>query len=367
MFTRKPPQGILLIMPEKSELFVSICVPTYKRTEYIRNALQSCLNQTYPHFEVIISDDSAHDEIKKIADSFHSEKISYFKNTPPLGLCRKLNDFLDKARGDWVVFLCDDDLFDREFLSTLVAHIHRFPDAAMVRCRYKLMGGDGQVKRLDIETPMLLSPFEHLSRVFLPNRETFTMNATGVLFPKELMKSVGGFKSFYEGFHTDRLAWAELSAKGTTICEPTPLCSIRIHIGSASAVAFKLDYEERIAAALETQTTVQKLLQSMAGNATSEEDKKLLSLTSKHLKDYTRRSLSSAFDRNLIAALSLEKKNIRREVDSIFRKLKELGVPTFRSARIYRLLSYLPYKIRIIFLKIIQRKKIEYFGNLLKG
>ncbi|OGW82893.1 MAG: hypothetical protein A3C47_06655 [Omnitrophica bacterium RIFCSPHIGHO2_02_FULL_51_18] len=353
-------------MTEKEGIFVSICIPTYHRTEYVRGAIQCCLDQTYPHFEVIISDDSAHDEIRKVAESFHSEKIRYFKNNPPLGISRKLNDFLDKAVGNWMVILCDDDLFEPEYLATLVAHLRRHPEATLARCRYKLMDADGQIRRLDVETPVVLGPFEHLSRIFLPNREMLTMNITGVLFPKELMKKMGGFKDLYEGLHLDRIAWAELGVEGLSICDPAPLCRVRIHTGSVSAASFRIDYEQRISAVMGAKAAIEKLLERMSGRTRSNEDERNLDLAKKNSLAYIDRSLRAATDKNLIAILSQQKENILPEVEKVFNKMKGLSPRPFRSARIYRMLSFMPLPIRIFFLGIIKKKKLKNFGNLLK-
>jgi len=90
---------------------VSICIPTYQRPDLLRQAISSCLAQTYSEIEIIVCDDSKDDASKQMVEGLNkSEKIQYYQNRPSLGQAGNVNRLFDLARGDRLVLLHDDDL-----------------------------------------------------------------------------------------------------------------------------------------------------------------------------------------------------------------------------------------------------------------
>ena len=96
-----------------TEPLVSICIPAYKKPEYVIRAIQSIINQTYKNVEVIISDDSPNQDIKIAIQPYISElKINYYHNSPALRSPINWNNALNKASGDYIMLLHQDDWFD---------------------------------------------------------------------------------------------------------------------------------------------------------------------------------------------------------------------------------------------------------------
>ena len=90
---------------------VSICVPTYQRPDLLRQAIASCLAQTYSDIEIIVCDDSKDDASKQMVQSLNkSQKIRYYQNRPALGQAGNVNRLFDLAQGDRLVLLHDDDI-----------------------------------------------------------------------------------------------------------------------------------------------------------------------------------------------------------------------------------------------------------------
>ncbi len=351
-------------MQKQAEVSISICVPTYNRTEYIKEALQSALLQDYPHFEVLVSDDSAHDRIKDIAVSFASPRMRYVKNTPPLGLMPKLNWFLKEAHGDWVVILCDDDRLEPDYLKTLTSLIKQHPDAVLARSRYRLIDHRGILRRLDPENPPVMDVFEATSKVFLPYRQSYAMNVSGVLFKKDILLHAGGFLNLYDGLHSDRLAWAAIGAAGPTLFENKALCSLRIYPGATSG-SIQGDYEKRVEAGLALKEHSEKLISDLTGKAQTARDKNLLDEAKKNLNDCVRTSLQASFDKGFRVALS-EPGNARERCQKIFTRMKSLEVPLFKSSYLYGMIALLPFGLRKIFMEKIQGVKLGNFERYLK-
>jgi len=90
---------------------VSICIPTYQRPDLLRQAIASCLAQTYSDIEIIVCDDSKDDASKQMVQGLNkSEKIRYYQNRLALGQAGNVNRLFDLARGDRLILLHDDDI-----------------------------------------------------------------------------------------------------------------------------------------------------------------------------------------------------------------------------------------------------------------
>ncbi len=110
-------------MKEIPRELISICIPTYKRPDLLRLALDSCFAQTYTDIEIVIGDDSPDDASERVAveyDLKRSGVIRYQHNRPSLGQNDNVNDLFQRASGDRLVLLHDDDLLLPKAVELLV-------------------------------------------------------------------------------------------------------------------------------------------------------------------------------------------------------------------------------------------------------
>lgn len=99
---------------------VSVIVPTYNRAEYVRDAIDSILAQTYQDFEIIVVDDGSTDHTKEVLGRYDG-KITYLhQSNGGSGSARNLG--IRHARGKYIAFLDSDDFW----LSTLLDSEVRF-------------------------------------------------------------------------------------------------------------------------------------------------------------------------------------------------------------------------------------------------
>ncbi|MBW2045270.1 MAG: glycosyltransferase [Deltaproteobacteria bacterium] len=104
-------------------MLVSVVIPTYNRGNYIEETIASVLAQSYSNLEILIIDDFSDDATEKVVmeqTSEHSGKIRYFKNEMRKGVSGARNTGLKHARGKYIAFLDDDDLWDRSKLKVQV-------------------------------------------------------------------------------------------------------------------------------------------------------------------------------------------------------------------------------------------------------
>jgi glycosyltransferase involved in cell wall biosynthesis len=106
---------------------VSICIPTYNQTEYLKKCLESVLAQSYKDYELIISDDSPNDTIEQFLKTVLKDiQYSYTRNTPPLGMPENWNSAIKQAGGKYIKIMHHDDFFtSNDSLSLMVEEIEK--------------------------------------------------------------------------------------------------------------------------------------------------------------------------------------------------------------------------------------------------
>jgi glycosyltransferase involved in cell wall biosynthesis len=103
-----------------SSVMVSVIVPTYNRPDMLIETLKSILNQTYHDFEVIVVNDAGIDVESKIKLLNKNHNIKYLTHTENRGLAAARNTGIKAARGKYIAYLDDDDIFYADHLETLV-------------------------------------------------------------------------------------------------------------------------------------------------------------------------------------------------------------------------------------------------------
>lgn len=99
---------------------ISVMIPTFNRAHYLEEAIESALEQDYPNFEIIVSDNGSTDETEEVIKKYkYDTRVRYFKNKINLGSGLNYQKLLyEYATGEYGHFLTDDDYFiDRQHLS----------------------------------------------------------------------------------------------------------------------------------------------------------------------------------------------------------------------------------------------------------
>lgn len=133
-----------------SESKISICIPAYKKPEYVVRAIQSIQKQSYKNVEIIISDDSPTQDIKIAIQPYISElDIKYYHNLPALKSPINWNNALDKATGDYYILLHQDDWLAQEgSLQAFMDAFISYPNAGFVFCKNTAIQPNGAVLTL---------------------------------------------------------------------------------------------------------------------------------------------------------------------------------------------------------------------------
>ena len=157
---------------------VSIVLPTYKRAHLLPHAIRSVLTQTYSNWELIVVDDNSPDNTPEVVRSFGDERIRYVRNEPNLKLPRALNKGFGLARGDYLTWTSDDNLFADNAIEKLVAHLQT-ADCDFVYADYWLFSEeDAEGRPLDIHHDKLPSQLQlekgnHIGACFMYTRKLY--------------------------------------------------------------------------------------------------------------------------------------------------------------------------------------------------
>lgn len=97
---------------KKGQSLVSVIVPCYNGQEFIGEAIESVINQTYQNWELIIIDDGSTDESKKVMDRYlHDKRIQYIRHDKNKGISATRNTGIITSRGEYIAFLDQDDIW----------------------------------------------------------------------------------------------------------------------------------------------------------------------------------------------------------------------------------------------------------------
>jgi len=124
---------------------VSIVIPVYNGSNFLREAIDSALNQTYQNLEVLVINDGSNDDGKteSIALSF-GNKIRYFSKENG-GVASALNFGIRQMTGEWFAWLSHDDLFSKNRIEEDINIINNNLDAKIIFCKTAVIDENGKL------------------------------------------------------------------------------------------------------------------------------------------------------------------------------------------------------------------------------
>lgn len=107
--------------------YISICIPAFKRIDFLKRLLNSISIQTFRDFEVVLADDSPGNEVEAFCHLYSNQfPITYIKNKIALGTPENWNESIRHAKGHWIKLMHDDDWFYNE------SSLQKFAEATKV-------------------------------------------------------------------------------------------------------------------------------------------------------------------------------------------------------------------------------------------
>lgn len=172
---------------------VSIVIPVYNGSNYLNQAINSALAQTYPNIEVIVVNDGSTDNNKTAAVAkAYGQRIRYFEKENG-GVASALNFGITQMRGEYFSWLSHDDMYTPEKISMQMESI-RENGQGVVSCNVLVVGPDGTIMKKNV----LASRKKVSIKCFLALDSETGLNGCSLLIPKEAFQLCGNFKENLE-------------------------------------------------------------------------------------------------------------------------------------------------------------------------
>ena len=97
---------------------VSVIVNFHNGESYIKNCIQSILDQDYTNLEVILWDNNSNDNSVKIIEKFKDDRIKYYRNNIKVPLYKARNQAIKVSTGDLIAFVDCDDWWEKNYISS---------------------------------------------------------------------------------------------------------------------------------------------------------------------------------------------------------------------------------------------------------
>jgi len=127
---------------------VSVIIPTFNRSALLQDALKSVLGQTFQDFEVIVVDNSSKDNTGEVVRSFHDPRIKLFEIDNEGVIARSRNYGLKEAKGEFIAFLDDDDMWLPEKLEAQLNYLKEHPEYSAVYSNTWIVADNDSKRRL---------------------------------------------------------------------------------------------------------------------------------------------------------------------------------------------------------------------------
>ncbi len=173
------------------EDLLTIALPVYKRTDYIRSALDSAVNQTVKCRILLIDNNSPHDEFKKIIDSYKNPLIEYIKTDSTVPQDENFNNCFRYSTTPWVTILHDDDMLHCQFVELTQKIFKKYRDkvgGVVVTSHVAEKEWEGIYKKVKLtnEVKLVKEPFFYFDQL---------TPFPGAVINKKIALEIGGFNS----------------------------------------------------------------------------------------------------------------------------------------------------------------------------
>jgi len=193
---------------------VSVIIPTYNRAYFLEEAIESVLNQTYPHFELLIVDDGSKDETAAVVSRYQDKRIKYLF-IPHQGVSKARNVGIKEAKAELIAFLDSDDLWLPKKLEVQVNFFQNRPDALIC-----------QTEEIWIRHGRRVNPKKYHKKpsgmMFKESLRRCLISPSAVMMRRELFEDVGLFDESMPACE-DYDMWLRVTARYPVYLLPEPL------------------------------------------------------------------------------------------------------------------------------------------------
>jgi glycosyltransferase involved in cell wall biosynthesis len=128
---------------------VSVIIPTYDQADFLGEAIQSVLDQSYQNFEIIVVNDASTDDADKVVEQFTDPRLKYIVHERNLRLSETRNTGIKVSKGEIIFLLDSDDVFHSEKLQAHVEFLTKNPEIGVsYNARFELNHSSTTIREL---------------------------------------------------------------------------------------------------------------------------------------------------------------------------------------------------------------------------
>lgn len=203
---------------------VSLVIPAYNAGQFLRQAIDSVLAQSYPRVELLVLDDGSTDNTRDILASYGEQ--FHWASHANMGQAATLNKGWGMAKGELISYLSADDALKPEAVAVAVACLGEHPETVMAYGDYELIDVDGKTIRT-----VVAPEFDYAAMV----GDIVVQPGPGVFFRRPAYLQAGGWDPGLRQI-PDYDFWLRLGAVGPFRRLPEVLAEYRVHGESQSFI-----------------------------------------------------------------------------------------------------------------------------------
>ena len=181
---------------------ISVIMSVYNGERYLRQAIESVLNQTLPDFEFVIVNDASTDSSLQIMQSYDDGRIRIINNETNIGLTRSLNIAIEQARGELIARQDADDISLPNRLEEQLRFFEQHPETVLLGTGIYIIDEDGKRRGKRI-----LKDY--------PGRNEFQGNwfsHGSAMFRRDIVRGLGGYNELFK-YSQDYELWLRIAKK----------------------------------------------------------------------------------------------------------------------------------------------------------
>ncbi len=210
----------------------SVFLPVRNGWPYIKECVESILNQTYSKFQLVILDNASCDHTMDWVSSLSDPRIKVVRSEQSLSIQESWARIKTEPKLEYMTMIGHDDVFDNNFLEIVNDLIVKYPDASLYQTGSRLINSKGKIIRSCKKVPLSETADEYLLSRLSFQRDVF---GTGYVMRSEDYDRLGGIFNFERLFFADDALWLSLCKQSRKVSDPRQAFSVRIHPQSESA------------------------------------------------------------------------------------------------------------------------------------
>jgi glycosyltransferase involved in cell wall biosynthesis len=175
----------------KTQLLVSVVIPTYNGENTVLRAIKSVLDQTYPNVEIIVVDDASEDRTVDVVNTIEDHRIHLIRHSKNKNGATARNTGIKAAKGEYIAFLDDDDEWLPEKITLQLEHLENKDSGiwkAAITSHYILSGNSWGV--------VILSKEGDITKEILTMEMLLGAGST-LIIHKDVIEKIGYFNEKY--------------------------------------------------------------------------------------------------------------------------------------------------------------------------